>query len=102
MRVSNVDVGCQTVAQYDDDVFQRRVGVILLGHAVDRGLAALGAVRIDVDDEDLFVSGNPVRCDTERFTLVFEFANFLLLFSFVSAVAKRYRQKKRRNLRVAK
>jgi len=61
------------VAKHDNNILQRRAGIILLGHTIDRDLAAFHAIRLDVDDKNFLVSGNPVRRDPEGFAFVFEF-----------------------------
>ena len=61
------------VAKHDNNILQRCAGVILLGHAIDRDLPAFHSIRLDVDDKNFLVSGNPVRRDPEGFALVFEF-----------------------------
>jgi hypothetical protein len=61
------------VAKHDNDILQRRAGVILLGHAIDRDLPAFHAIRLDVHNKNFLVSGNPVCRDPEGFAFVFEF-----------------------------
>jgi hypothetical protein len=58
------------VAKHDNNILQRCAGIILLGHTIDRDLAAFHAIRLDVDDKNFLVSGNPVRRDPEGFAFV--------------------------------
>ena len=75
IRISDVNAAFRDkpVAKHDNDILQRRAGVILLGHAIDRDLPAFHAIRLDVDDENLLVSGNTMRRDPEGFAFVFKF-----------------------------
>src|SRR6516225_3684896 len=76
--VRNLDaaLGNELIAKHHNDVLDRRVLVVLLGHSIDGDFAAFfGHAVFEMHNDDFFVARDPMIVGPENLTLVFKLAH---------------------------